>query len=397
MRLLLGFVLFLLSCSPPPPPMRCVGGLTQPVRTPLHFENDTVLRLAVAGPSCALPGVLSVIPTLEDATGTAVPSTVAKLVESNVGIEVELSVPPLPAGTYELRLFIEPALAVVDTQVLVARREQRAITTTLPAPCREPARTFAGTTFCRAEQGFTAFSDAGQQSFPLTTSVAATHDVVWMIEGTMGVRRLVDRGAGQLEQTGTWQFGSISIPKLTTCDEQTVFVDDRRFDAAPDGGLKPIPSSKGPLPLLEQSGVAQLTSTGWCTTEMCQERLGQLVAVDDDALWFAVTPLGSPSNFTALALAQRPLKKTDAGVSLVLPLGFQPLVRAFPFQVVGEAPALLVSLPDAGPPTLVKLRHGPGGTRATAYSETVVLGATREWLFTPGDNANELKAYPLTP
>lgn len=397
-RLQLLTLLLLIPGCPPPPAMRCVGGVVPPIRTPLHFEGDTVLRVAVAGPSCGLPDVLSVIPTLRDVSGATVPSSVTKLVESNVGIEVELSVPPLSPGTWDLRLFVEPALAVVDLQVMVARRaNQQVISTTLPRACREPARTFAGTTFCRAEQGFTAFSDAGQQSFPLTTSVAATRDAVWMLEGTMGVRRLEDRGAGQLVETGTWTFGSISIPKITTCDEKTVFVDDRRFDAVPDGGLRAVASTQGQMPLLDANRLAQLTSTGWCTPEYCQERLGQLVAVDDEALWFASKLGPASAEFTTFALAERPLKKTDAGVSLLLPLGFQPLLRAVPFQIVGEAPALLFSLPDAGAPTLLLLRHDAEGTHATAFPESVVLGATREWLFAPGDNANELKAYRLAP
>lgn len=389
--------LLLVACSPPPP-KRCVGGIVPPIRTPLHFEGDTVLRLPIDGPSCGLPGVLSVVPTLEDSSGATVPSSVVNLVESNVGIDVSLSVPPLRAGTYELRLFIEPAIAVVDVQVLVARREQRLpFTTTFPEPCREPARTVAGTTFCRAAQGFTAFSDAGQQSFQLATSVAATRDVVWMIEGTTAVRRLEDRGAGRLLETGVWSFGATSIPKITTCDEKTVFVDDRRFDAAPDGGLKPVASTRGQMPLLEGTSVAQLTATGWCTLADCQERLGQLVAVDDGAAWFAEKPGPVSPEFSTLSLAVRPLRKMDAGVGLLLPPGFQPLLRAFPFQVVGEAPALLFSLPDAGARTLLLLRHGPDGARGTAFPESVVLGATRDWLFTPGDTANELRAYPLSP
>lgn len=397
MMLRLALLLFLVGCSPPPR-MRCVSGVVQPVRTPLHFEDDTVLHLAVPGPSCGLPGVLSVIPTLEDASGTTVPASVVNLVESNVGIEVEFSVPPLRAGTYALRLFIEPAIAVVDVQVLVARREKRpAVTTTFSEPCREPARTFAGTTFCRATQGFTAFSDAGQQSFRLATSLAATRDVVWMVEGTMGLRRFEDRGAGRLEETGTWSFGSVTIPKITTCDEVTVFVDDRRFDAVPDGGLRPITTTRGLMPLLDDGGVAQLTATGWCKAAACQEQFGQLIAVDDDALWFATKAGPASPQFTTLTLAARPLQKVDAGVRLLLPLGFEPLLRAVPFQVVGEAPALLFASSGASQPALVVLRHGAEGTRATAFPESVVLGATREWLFTPGDNTNELKAYPLTP
>jgi hypothetical protein len=64
---------------------------------------------------------LSVLPTLKDPRGAVVPVTVSKLAQQDWSIDIELTTPPLSAGTYELRMFVEPTIAFVDLQVLVAR------------------------------------------------------------------------------------------------------------------------------------------------------------------------------------------------------------------------------------------------------------------------------------
>ena len=363
-----------------------------------------MLRLGVSGPACRLGDALSVLPTLKDPRGAVVPVTISKLAQQDWSIDIELTTPPLSAGTYELRMFVEPTIAFVDLQVLVARDGATSVVKTMfPRPCLEPARTLAGTTFCRSEQGFSAFSDAGAQTFPQATSVAVTRDTVWMMNGS-ALSRLEDRGAGQLVVTGTLALQSADL-KLTTSDEQTAFIGGARFDARPDGGLRLSLSQFATMLLVDGARVVQLREQGWCDEQTCQLGSNPLIAVDDDALWFAAPVRTStlvferPGEVGSLELWSRPLKPGDGGVisSIPVPPAYQPLVRGVPFRITGAAPLLLFSLPDAGVMNLAVLRHGPEGTTATAFPEHAIVDVTREWLFAPGDNANELKAYPLTP
>lgn len=396
-RLTLALLVLLAGCPPPPPSCLVPSGLLP--RPPLLLEGATALRLAVSGPACRLGDALSALPTLKDPRGVVVPVTVAKVEQKDWSIDIELTTPPLSAGTYELRMFVEPTIAFVDLQVLVARNAAGSVvTTTFPRPCLEPARTLAGTTFCRNAQGFSAFSDAGEQTFPQATSVAATGDTVWMMNG-FALSRLEDHGAGQLVVTGTQALSTANV-RLTTSTEQTAFVDGTRVDATPDGGLRASASTVGQIPQLDGTRVVQVFEQGWCDLQACQ--MGKrVVAIDDDALWLAV-PRRSNSLLLEfitetgeLELWSRPLKNSDAGVNTLIPVppGYQPLLRQFPFRVSGAAPPL----PDAGVTNLAVLRHGPGGTTATAFPESAIVDVTRDWLFAPGDNANELKAYPLAP
>lgn len=399
-------LLLLLSGCPPPPPS-CFVPSAPPMAAPLLVEGATSLRLAVSGPACRLGDALSALPTLKDPGGVVVPVTVSKLEQQDWSIDIELTTPPLSAGTYELRMFVEPTIAFVDLQVLVARDGVGSVVKTrFPRPCLEPARTHAGTTFCRSEQGFSAFTDAGEQTFPQATSVAVTRNAVWMMNGS-ALSRLEDHGAGQLVVTGTQALLSADL-KLTTSDEQTAFIGGARFDASPDGGLRLSLSQFATMLVLDGPRVVQLREQGWCDEQTCEFGSNQLIAVDDEALWFAAPttstlpitlPIKRPGEVGALEHWSRPLKPGDGGMtgSIPVPPAYQPLVRTFPFRITGAAPLLLFSLPDAGVTNVVVLRQGPSGTTATAFPEHAIVDATREWLFTPGDNANELKAYPLTP
>lgn len=398
---LLALLLLVPACLPPQVSCQVPLGAPTP-RAPLLLEGATSIRLSVAGPACRLDDALSALPTLKDARGAIVPVT-ASLTQLDFTVEIELRTQPLGAGVYELQMFVEPTIAVVDLQVLVARDGAASVVkTTFPRPCLDPGRTLAGTTFCREEQGFSAYSDAGVQTFPQAMSVAVTRDTVWMLSGS-ALSRLEDRGAGQLVVTGTSGALATGVT-LTTSDERRAFAGPARFEARPDGGLRPQPG-EGPMPLFDANRVVRLEARGWCDAETCRRSDNLIIALDDDALWLAVPDLGSTlvlrqmNEVGSLERWARPLRDGDAGVTTRIPVppGYQPLVRAFPFRITGAAPLLLFSLPDAGVTNLAVLRHGPDGPTATAFPEHAIVDVTREWLFAPGDNDNELKAYPLTP
>lgn len=396
---LLTLLLLLPGC--PQPQVSCQVPLgASPPRAPLLLEGATSFRLSVAGPACRLGDALSALPTLKDARGAIVPVT-ASLTQLDSTVELELSTPPLSAGVYELQMFVEPTIAFVDLQVLVARDGAASVVkTTFPRPCLDPGRTLAGTTFCREEQGFSAYSDAGVQTFPQATSLRVTRDTVWMVSGS-AVSRLEDRGAGQLVVTGTFNLLTTGVT-LTTIDERTAFAGFARFEARPDGGLRSLSAGFGQMPLLDANRVVQLEESGWCDESLRCQRGYKLIALDDDALWLAVPDLGSSlvlarmNEVGALERWARPLRDGDAGVTTRIPVppGYQPLVRAFPFRITGAAPLLLFSSPDAGVTNLAVLHDGAS---ATVLPEHAIVDVTREWLFAPGDNDNELKAYPLTP
>lgn len=401
---LLALLLLVPACLPPQVSCQVPPGAPTP-RAPLLLEGATSIRLSVAGPACRLDDALSALPTLKDPRGAVVPVTVSSLTQLDFTVELELSTPPLGAGGYELQMFVEPTIAFVDLQVLVARDGSASVVRrTFPRPCLDPGRTLAGTTFCRDEQGFSAYSDAGVQTFPQATSLAVTRNTVWMVSGP-ALSRLEDRGAGQLVVTGTFNLLGTGVT-LTTSDERTVFAGLSRFEARPDGGLWSLPAGFGNMPLLDDGHVVQLNEQGWCDEGLnCQRGRNQLIALDDDALWLAVPDLGSTlvlrqmNEVGSLERWARPLRGGDAGVTSVVPVppGYQPLVRASPFRITGAAPLLLFSSPDAGVTNLAVLHHGPGGVSITAFPEHAIVDVTREWLFAPGDNDNELKAYPLTP
>ncbi|MER2564919.1 MAG: hypothetical protein ABTQ32_29615 [Myxococcaceae bacterium] len=395
-------LLLLPGCPPPQVSCQVPLGASLP-RAPLLLEGATSFRLSVAGPACRLGDALSALPTLKDARGAIVPVT-ASLTQLDFTVEIELRTPPLGAGVYELQMFVEPTIAVVDLQVLVARDGAASVVkTTFPRPCLDPGRTLAGTTFCRQEQGFSAYSDAGVQTFPQAMSVAVTGDTVWMVNSS-AVSRLEDRGAGQLVVTGTFNLLTTGVT-LTTIDERTAFAGLSRFEARPDGGLRLLSAGFGQMPLLDANRVVQLEESGWCDEGARCQRGYKLIALDDDALWLAVPDLGSTlvlrqmNEVGSLERWARPLRDGDAGVTTRIPVppGHQPLVRAFPFRITGAAPLLLFSLPDAGVTNLAVVRQGPDGPTATAFPEHAIVDVTREWLFAPGDNDNELKAHPLTP
>lgn len=386
------------ACTPTTEP-RCT--LTTPGRSPPALavvRGATSVSFQVEGPACELSDVLTVSSLLDDPTGSAVAvsSTFTHDPDAKT-IDITLAFPPLEAGPHAAQVFIEPAISVHQFPLLVMYRATPPILETFDAPCLEPARTLAGTTFCRGPEGVTAIAGSARTPFPKATRAIATGNVVWLIQDEVVVR-LEDRGSGQLVTTATRAVPGSKDATLVV-DETTAFVGSLRLDLATDNANRPVLQ-----PGLSGSATTMLVANGRRTLESrnenlcdlteggaCLNGIGRLWAVEDGWLSF----LSGPAP-TTIRRVRRGATTLDPA-TLPIPTGYRPFTRPTRFDVGGEAPMLLVPLPDAGVQHVVEMHQTADGLSLTAFDVDVVLGTSRGWLFAPGNDANQLRAFLLTP
>lgn len=376
--------------------------LTTPGRSPpalAVLRGATSVSFQVEGPACELTDVLSVNALLDDPGGNvvAVSSTFTHDARAKT-IDITLTFPPLEAGQHAAQVFIEPAVSVHQFPLLVMYRATPPILETFDAPCLEPARTLAGTTFCKGSEGFTAIAGSTRNAFPKATRAIATGNVVWLIQDEVVVR-LEDRGNGQLLTTATRAVPGSKDATLVV-DETTAIVGSLRLDLLTDNA-----NTRVLQPGLSGAATTMLVANGRRTLESRNENLcdlteggaclngvGRLWAVEDQWLSFVSGP--SP---TSIRRVRRGETALDVSASLPIPTGYQPFARPTRFDVGGEAPMLLVPVPDAGVQHVVELHQTAEGLSLTAFDVDVVLGTSRGWLFAPGNEANQLRAFLVTP
>lgn len=157
---LLGLLVLAVSCAPATEP-RCT--LTLPARSPpalAVLRGATSVSFQVEGPACELTDILSVNTQLDDPAGSTITVSSAFTHDATTKtIDITLTFPALEPGQYAAQVFVEPAISVHQFPLLVMYRATPPILETFDAPCLEPARTLAGTTFCKSEDGFTAFPE----------------------------------------------------------------------------------------------------------------------------------------------------------------------------------------------------------------------------------------------
>lgn len=351
----------------------------------------------MAGPPCELTDVLSVNALLDDPTGNAVAVTSTFTHDARAQtIGLTLTFPPLEPGQHAAQVFIEPAISVHQFPLLVMYRATPPILETFDAPCLEPARTLAGTTFCKSDEGYTAFAGTKRVPFPKATRAFTTGNVVWLIQDEVVVR-LEDRGAGQLVTTASRAVPGSKNATLFV-SESTAVVGSLRLDLVTDASNQRVL-----LPGLSGSANTMLVANGRRTLESrnenlcdlanqeCLNGIGRLWAVEDGWLSF----IGAPA--TTIRRVRRGETTLEPSPSLPIPTGYQPITRPTRFDVGGEAPMLLVPMPDAGVQHVVEMHQTAEGLSLTAFDVDVVLGTSRGWLFAPGNDANQLRAFLLTP
>lgn len=362
------------------------------------LRGATSVSFQVAGPACELTDVLSVNSLLDDPTGNAVAvSTTFTHDPDAQTIDVTLSFPPIEPGQHLAQVFIEPAISIHQFPLLVMYRATPPILETFDAPCLEPSRTLAGTTFCKSADGFTAFAGALRIPFPNATRAIATGNVVWLIQDETLVR-LEDRGAGQLVTTASRAVPGSKNARLNV-SETTAIVDSLRLDLVTNASNQRVLQ-----PGLSGSATTMLVANGLRTLEsrneslcdlanqQCLNGIGRLWAVEDG--WLSFISGASPTTIRRVRRGELALEPSP---SLPIPIGYQPITRATCFDVGGEAPMLLVPSADAGVQHVVEMHQTPEGLSLTAFEIDVVLGTSRGWLFAPGNDGNQLRAFLLTP
>ncbi len=391
-------VVLVASCTPPAAP-RCT--LTTPGGTPpalAVLRGATSVSFQVAGPACELTDVLTVNTLLDEPTGNAiaVSSTFTHDARAET-IDVTLTFPPLEPGQHAAQVFIEPAIAIHQFPLLVMYRATPPILETFDAPCLESARTLAGTTFCKSEDGFTAIAGTKRVPFPQATRAITTGNVVWLIQDEVVVR-LEDRGGGQLVTTASRAVPGSKNATLFVSDS-TAIVGTLRLDLSTD-----LWKQRFLLPGVSGSAKTMLVADGRRTLESRSENLcdlangaclngaGRLWAVEDG--WLSFLSGAAPTTIRRVRRGEATLEPSP---SLPIPTGYQPIARPTRFDVGGEAPMLLVPLPDAGVQQVVELHQTAEGLSLTAFDIDVVLGTSRGWLFAPGPEANQLRAFLITP
>lgn len=396
---LVALVVVVSACTPNTGP-RCT--LTTPGRSPpalAVLRGATSVSFQVEGPACELTDVLSVNALLDDPSGNAVAvsSTFTHDPRAKT-IDLTLAFPPLEAGQHAAQVFIEPAVSVHQFPLLVMYRATPPILETFDAPCLDPARTLAGTTFCKGSEGFTAIAGSTRTAFPKATRAIATGNVVWLIQDEVVVR-LEDRGNGQLLTTATRAVPGSRDATLVV-DETTAIVGSLRLDLVTDNVNRRVlqPGLSGAAAtMLVANGRRTLESRNESLCDLteggaCLNGVGRLWAVEDQWLSFVSGP--SPTSIRRVGRGETAL---DVSASLPIPTGYQPFARPTRFDVGGEAPMLLVPVPDAGVQHIVEMHQTAEGLSLTAFDVDVVLGTSRGWLFAPGNEANQLRAFLVTP
>jgi hypothetical protein len=399
---LLALVLLSLGC--PPPPNLCgvfPGGIRVPAAVVVSAGAPQTFDLTVNGPGCLLdPGVLTANGELRDESGRARPVTVDGLRQDlrERTVTATVGVPVLEPGRYTLRLFIEPAIALVQPLVYAAvdRRDEPGLTQPLDGPCDRPSRTTAGTVFCRdANAGQRTVFLRGDFTRPLpdVRDVLVLGDTVWMIELDRTSRaptlvRAIDRGDAGLESVARSSENAIGT-ELIGVDETHAAMSGT-LATFTDGGLAltGLPSLLSPCDSLivdrdglfahEASRVCDLVDGGWCQDEVSSlTRAG----FDRRSVWFEErSAFGAPVPGILVAF-QRPLgRRANPGGTWPIPENVT-VLRAQPAGCgnEGEQPVVLGPASTFSDETLVLL-DGDGGLRFERFRGGTPVRASRDWL-----------------
>lgn len=257
MRLVLGSALVLLSACPPPPTDACVPrpgfGFPSSVTS---SGTETVVSVGgsatLTGPPVTCipdPGLVTVLATLSGGGQPTqrVPASIELSTEEESRVKVDLK--GLQPGEYSLQVFVEPTIAAINAEVIVAIDRTKP-----PAPRLWPSctgshgRTSLGTSICVDQVGsFEArLEDGGAVSFS-GTSVRLANDVLWVErpgDGGTLLERHVERSAGQFERTHVLAIGGA---RIDAADEQHVWAGRTFATTWADGGTSTLRTANNDL------------------------------------------------------------------------------------------------------------------------------------------------------
>ncbi len=245
MRLVLGSALVLLCACPPSPSDGCLPkpGLTFPTSvTGAETLVTTVGMLTIAGPPVTCipddPNLVTVSATLSGGGQPArsVPASIALSTFEDSQIKVDLST--AQPGEYSLQLFVEPTIAAISTDMIIAIDRTRPPPPRLETSCSgSHGRTALGTSICvdRVGSFLARLPDGGAVTFT-GTSVTLARDVLWiesLSDAGAVVERHVERSAGQFERTHMIQ---VDGARVDAADEQHLWAATTFATTWDDGG-----------------------------------------------------------------------------------------------------------------------------------------------------------------
>lgn len=217
-RVLLGSALVLFSACPigDSGDVGCVPkpGLAFPTTVGPGATTETLVTtqgmLSIEGPSVTCipsdPSIITVTATLSGGSQPAriVPSTIALSTGTDSLIKVDVS--GAQPGEYSLQIFVEPTIAAINKEVIVAVDRSKPPTPRLEPACSgKHGRTALGTSICSdgSPEFLARLPDGGSVVFN-GTDVSLAGDVLWLERTTDAgtiVERHVEHSSGQFERT----------------------------------------------------------------------------------------------------------------------------------------------------------------------------------------------------
>ncbi|MBM4782354.1 MAG: hypothetical protein GQE15_32160 [Archangiaceae bacterium] len=267
MRLVLASALLLLTACPVPPEAGCLprAGFSFPTTVGPGALPETIVvtpgMLSVEAPQVTCipsdPTIVTVTATISGGGQPArtVPSTIALSTSTDSRVNVDVS--GVQPGQYSLQIFIEPTIAAVNKDLIVAIDRSSP-----PSPRLEPscpgrhARTALGTSVC--SEGSLTFAilqpDGGAVRLPGTAATLA-NDVLWLEgqrSGNAFVERHVERSPGRFERTHVIPLESVTVQ---AADEAHVWAGTLLVTATEDGGYstqRTVSSEQATLRIVDQ-------------------------------------------------------------------------------------------------------------------------------------------------
>lgn len=407
-------VLFLASCGPPVEPCMTFsgGGFSggfgggfggapgdRPAVHVVSLGRTRTVDLSFVPRACLPAGSTWAQGEVSSPSGRST-RIVAETVEERAAVVARVVLGPFDApGVWQLKLFVEPAIALEQVPIYVVEELTDAgVVESFSRACAAPTRSLAGTTYCLPqppELTVLAQRNGVSRLLPRTREVAAVGSIVWALEtpadGRLTLNRYSEEADGGLTATTRPVELSTTSQIFNFVDEHEVLLstDRVRHDAGTLTRLQRARPSSTVFALVDRDREVTFGADQWCVNGQCSMLRNAFEALGFDArsVWFTDTgtnpvtfapvdvlvqsqrPLGA--NLTESALPSFPDATAPAASRL-----FQAAVGGLPVVLTAGDDLILVETKDSGP-VFRRLRG-------------VLVRSTRDWLFVK-DNEQDLR------